>query len=334
LRRYLLTRLALTAPLLLLLLTATFLLLRVAPGDPVTATLGDRASDTRVEELRDSLGLNEPLWRQYASYVGGALKGDFGRAITTDIPVWKTIKDKYPATLELTIAALLVAVAVGIGVGAASARFRDTPLDVAGRLLGIVLYAAPIFWLGILFQYLFSVKLHWLPTGGRTAAFAEPRHLTGLYTVDALFTGNLHAFGEALRHIAMPALTLGLVIGGVLVRLVRVNMLQALRSDHVEAARARGLPERSVVLRHALRSALVPVVAVVGLQFALLLSGAVLTEATFSWPGLGKTLYNFLGDRDYTAVQGLVTFYALFVVAVSLLIDVVSAWVDPRIRYS
>ncbi|HEV7537022.1 MAG TPA: ABC transporter permease [Acidimicrobiia bacterium] len=333
-RRYLLTRLALTAPLLLLLLTATFLLLRVAPGDPVTATLGDRASDARVEELRHSLGLDEPLWRQYGSYVGGALHGDFGRAITTGTPVWATIKAKFPATLELTLAALLVAVTVGIGVGAASARYRDTPLDVAGRLLGIVLYAAPIFWLGILFQLLFSVHLHWLPTGGRTEAFAEPRHLTGLYTVDALFSGNLHGLWAALRHLALPAVTLGLVIGGVLVRLVRVNMLQALRSDHVDAARARGLPERSVVLRHALRSALVPVVAVVGLQFALLLSGAVLTETTFTWPGLGLSLYKFLGDRDYTAVQGLVTFYALFVVAVSLLIDLVSAWVDPRIRYS
>lgn len=348
-RRYLLTRLALTAPLLLLLLTATFLLLRVAPGDPVTATLGERASDTRAEELRRSLGLDDPLWQQYASYVGGALRGDFGRAITTDIPVWQTIKEKFPATLELTVAAMLVAVAVGIGVGAASARFRDTPLDVAGRVLGIVLYAAPIFWLGLLFQYLFSVKFGWLPTGGRTAAFAEPRplwslgtgsggsspwHFTGLYTVDALFTGNFSALWQALRHLALPAVTLGLAIGGILVRLVRVNMLQALRSDHVDAARARGLPERSVVLRHALRSALVPVVAVVGLQFALLLSGAVLTEATFSWPGLGQTLYDFLQDRDYTAVQGLVTFYALFVVAVSLLIDVVSAWVDPRIRYS
>jgi peptide/nickel transport system permease protein len=334
LRRYLLTRLALTAPLLLLLLTATFLLLRVAPGDPVTATLGDRASDTRVEELRESLGLNEPLWRQYTEYVGGALSGNFGRAITTDTPVWDTIREDFPATLELTIAALFVAVAVGIGVGAVSARYRDSPLDVAGRILGIVLYAAPIFWLGILFQLLFAVKLGWLPTGGRTAAFSEPRDLTGLYTVDAVLTGNFSGLWQALRHLALPAVTLGLVIGGVLIRLVRVNMLQALRSDHVDAARARGLPERSVVLRHALRSALVPVVAVVGLQFALLLSGAVLTEATFSWPGLGQTLYNFLGDRDYTAVQGLVTFYALFVVAVSLLIDIVSAWVDPRIRYS
>lgn len=333
-RRYLLTRLALTAPLLLLLLTATFLLLRVAPGDPVTATLGEHATDARVEELRHSLGLDQPLWRQYGSYVGGALRGNFGRAITTDIPVWKTIKEKFPATLELTLAAMVVAVVVGIGIGAASARYRDTVLDVSGRLLGIVLYAAPIFWLGILFQYLFAVKLHWLPSGGRSTAFFEPRHVTGLYTVDAVLTGNVRALEEALRHLTLPAVTLGLVIGGVLVRLVRVNMLQALRSDHVEAARARGLPERSVVLRHALRSALVPVVAVVGLQFALLLSGAVLTEATFSWPGLGQTLYDFLQDRDYTAVQGLVTFYALFVVGVSLLIDVVSAWVDPRIRYS
>jgi peptide/nickel transport system permease protein len=334
LRRYLLTRLALTAPLLLLLLTATFVLLRVAPGDPVTVALGDRASEARIEEVRESLGLNEPLWRQYADYLSGVFRGDFGRAISTGTPVSTTIRDRFPATLELTLAALGVAVAVGIGVGAASARYRDTPLDVTGRLLGIVLYAAPIFWLGILFQLLFSVKLGWLPTGGRTADFFEPRHLTGLYTVDAALTGNLRALWEALRHLALPAVTLGLVIGGVLIRLVRVNMLQALRSDHVDAARARGLPERSVVLRHALRSALVPVVAVIGLQFALLLSGAVLTERTFSWPGLGLSLYRFLGDRDYTAVQGLVTFYALFVVAVSLLIDIVSAWVDPRIRYS
>ena len=281
----------------------------------------------------DSLGLDDPLWQQYASYVGGALRGDFGRAITTDIPVWKTITEKFPATLEFTVAAMLVAVAVGIGVGAASARFRDTPLDVSGRLLGIVLYAAPIFWVGILFQCCSRWSSDGCPPAGGPPPSSEPR-ITGLYTVDALLTGNFSALWQALRHLALPAVTLGLVIGGILVRLVRVNMLQALRSDHVEAARARGLPERSVVLRHALRSALVPVVAVVGLQFALLLSGAVLTEATFSWPGLGQTLYDFLQDRDYTAVQGLVTFYALFVVAVSLLIDVVSAWVDPRIRYS
>jgi peptide/nickel transport system permease protein len=334
LRAYLLTRLALTLPLLLLLLTATFLLLRVAPGDPVTATLGDRASEVRIERVRESLGLNEPLWRQYASYLADVATGDFGRAITTDRPVRQTITDRFPATLELTLAAMAVALGVGLVIGAMAARFRDTPLDIAGRLAGIVLYAAPIFWLGILFQYFFSVRLGWLPSSGRTGAFAEPRDLTGLYLVDSLVTGDWEAFGQAVRHLALPAVTLGLVIGGIVVRLVRVNMLSTLRSDYVEAARARGIGERAVVFRHALRNAMVPVVAVVGLQFALLLGGAVLTETTFNWPGIGLSLYQFLQNRDYTAVQGIVTFYACFVVAVSLAIDVVTAWIDPRIRYS
>jgi peptide/nickel transport system permease protein len=333
LRSYLLARLALTIPLLLLLLTTTFLLLRVAPGDPVSATL-ERVSDARAAEIRTSLGLNRPLWRQYADYLGDVAHGDFGRAITNQRPISKTIADRFPATLELTLYAMAVALLVGVVVGALSARFRDSALDVSGRLLGIVLYAAPIFWVGILFQLLFSVRLGWLPTGGRTGVFAEPRHLTGLYTVDAVLTGNGHALTEALRHLALPALTLGLVIGGIFVRIVRVNMIQTLRADYVEAARARGIPERRVVFRHALKNALVPVVAVVGLQFALLLSGAVLTETTFTWPGIGLSLYQFLGDRDYIGVQGLVTFYACFVVVVSLLIDLVSAWVDPRIRYS
>jgi peptide/nickel transport system permease protein len=333
LRGYLLTRLALTVPLLLLLLTTTFLLLRVAPGDPVSATL-ERVSDARAAEIRTSLGLDRPLWRQYADYLGDVAHGDFGRAITNQRPISKTIAERFPATLELTLYAMAVALLVGVVVGALSARFRDSALDVSGRLLGIVLYAAPIFWVGILFQLLFSVRLGWLPTGGRTGVFAEPRHLTGLYTVDAVLTGNGHALTEALRHLALPALTLGLVIGGIFVRIVRVNMIQTLRADYVEAARARGIPERRVVFRHALKNALVPVVAVVGLQFALLLSGAVLTETTFTWPGIGLSLYQFLGDRDYIGVQGLVTFYACFVVVVSLLIDLVSAWVDPRIRYS
>jgi peptide/nickel transport system permease protein len=299
----------------------------------VSATLGDRASEARIAEVRASLGLDEPLWRQYLGYLADVGRGDFGRTITTTEPVWETIRDRFPATLELTLFAMVVAVALGVVVGSVAARFRDTPLDLGGRLLGIVLYAAPIFWLGILFQLCFSVWLGWLPTGGRTGAFGEPRHLTGLYTLDALVTGDWRALGGSVRHLVLPALTLGLVIGGIVIRLVRVNMLQTLRADHVEAARSRGIPERRVVFAHALKNALIPVVAVVGLQFALLLSGAVLTETTFTWPGIGLSLYEFLGDRDYTAVQGLVTFYACFVVAVSLAIDVVSAWIDPRIRY-
>ena len=333
LRAFVLARLLLAVPMLFILLTVTFLLLRVAPGDPVTATLGDRVSDERADQIRHDLGLDRPLWRQFGSYLGDVLHGDFGRAITTNRPLRTTIADRFPATLELTLAAMVVAVGVGVLVGALSARWRDTPLDVGGRLLGILLYAAPIFWLGIMFQLLFSIQLHWLPTGGRIAPFHEPERITRLYVVDSVLTANWSALGSAARHLVLPAVTLGLVIGGIFIRLVRVNMLQTLKSDYVEAARARGIGERRVLFNHAFRNALVPVVTIVGLQFALLLSGAVLTEATFSWPGIGLSLYQFLQNRDYTAVQGLVTFYALFVVAVSLLIDLVSAWVDPRIRF-
>ena len=333
LARYFVMRLVLVVPMLLILLTTTFLLLRVAPGDPVTATLGGRVSEARADAIRRSLGLDRPLWRQYVDYVVRVAHGDFGRAVTTDRPVRSTIAERFPATLELTLAALVVAVVVGVGVGALSARFRDTAVDVGGRVLGIVLYAAPIFWLGIMLQLLFAVRLGWFPTGGRIAPFGEPRTVTGLYIVDAALTRNWSALASALRYLALPAMTLGLAIGGIFIRLVRVNMIQTLRADYVEAARARGVPERLVVLRHAFRNALVPVVTIVGLQFALLLSGAVLTETTFTWPGIGLSLYQFLQDRDYTGVQGLVTFYALFVVVFSLLIDLVSAWVDPRIRY-
>ena len=171
------------------------------------------------------------------------------------------------------------------------------------------------------------------PRGGRIAPFQEPESITRLYLVDSVLSGNWEALGSAVRYLTLPAVTLGLVIGGIFIRLVRVNMLQTLKSDYVEAARARGIGERRVLFNHAFRNALVPVVTIVGLQFALLLSGAVLTEATFTWPGIGLSLYQFLQNRDYTAVQGLVTFYALFVVGVSLIIDVVSAWVDPRIRF-
>ena len=212
-------------------------------------------------------------------------QGDFGRAITTNRPLRTTIADRFPATLELTLAAMVVAIGVGVFVGALAARFRDTFLDVGGRLLGILLYAAPIFWLGIMLQLLFSIQLHWLPTGGRIAPFHEPRSITRLYLVDALVTADWAALGSAFRYLILPAATLGMVIGGIFIRLVRVNMLQTLKSDYVEAARARGIGERRVLFNHAFRNALVPVVTIVGLQFALLLGGAVLTEATFTWPG-------------------------------------------------
>ncbi len=229
--------------------------------------------------------------------------------------------------------AMVVAVALGIAVGALGARHRDGPFDVGGRLFGILIYAAPVFWLGILAQLLFANRWGLLPTGNRISAritFDDP---TGFYLFDGLLTQNAQLFWDALKHLVLPGMTLGLVISGVFIRMVRVNMLQTLRADYVEAAVARGVPERKVVFRHAFKNALVPVVTIMGLQFALLLGGAILTETTFSWPGLGQGLVEFINKRDYAAVQGIVTFFAILVVVVSLLIDIINGLIDPRVRY-
>lgn len=333
LRRYLLVRVALTVPMLFILLTVVFLLMRVAPGDPITATVGARLSPEEVETRREALGLTDPILVQYVRYLGDALTGDFGDPVTDRRSVLEIIADTAPATFELAVAGMLVAVTVGVIVGALSGRLRDTPFDIGGRIFGIVVYATPLFWLGLLVQLQFAVNWNWFPTGGRVSAFEAPPDYTGFYVLDSLIALNWTSLGSTLHHLVLPGLTLGLVIGGIFVRMVRVNMLQTLRADYVEAARARGVPERKVVFRHAFKNALVPIVTIMGLQFALLLGGAILTETVFSWPGVAAAIVDFIGARDYAAVQGLVTFIALVVVGTSLLIDVASGLVDPRVRY-
>lgn len=336
LRTYALTRLALALPMVLLLLTLVFLLMRVAPGDPISAALGGRLPAEELERRRAAAGYDRPLIVQYFDYLADVARGDFGRTISDNRPVTGLIVQNGAATLELTLVAMLIAVIVGTLVGLVSGRLRDTPADATGRLFGIVIYAAPIFFLGFLAQLVFGKWLGLLPTSGRASpvlvfTLDTP---TNLFIVDALIAGNMKALGDILRHLVMPAMTLGLVIGGVFIRLVRVNVLQTLQGDYVEAARARGVRERHVVFRHAFKNALVPVITVMGLQFALLLSGAILTEQTFNWPGLGSELVRYLDNRDYIAVQGIITFVALVVVVVSMLIDLINAWVDPRVRYA
>jgi peptide/nickel transport system permease protein len=333
LRRYMLTRILLTIPMLLILLTVVFLLLRVAPGDPIRATLGDRLSAAEIEARSEALGFNDPLLVQYGRYLGGALTGDFGNPITDRRTTVGVIRDTFPATLELTLFAMVVALGVGVLVGSIAGRLRDTPFDIGGRLFGILIYAAPIFWLGLLAQLFFSLRLGWFPTGSRITGFDRPREITGLYVVDSIITLDFNALITTLHHLILPGVTLGLVIGGIFVRLVRVNLLQTLRSDYVEAAHARGVGERTVLFRHAFKNALVPVVTIVGMTFALLLGGAILTERVFSWPGMGTAILRFLEARDYVGVQGIVTFFAIIVVIVSLLIDLINGLLDPRIRY-
>lgn len=332
---YVVTRIALAIPMVWILLTMVFLLMRVAPGDPISASLGGHVPPAVVQNIKHRLGYDKPLFTQYVNYLWDTVHLNFGTTITDRQPVTNIVKQNGAATLELTIAAMFVAIIVGVTVGLVAGRFRDTPVDVGGRMFGIVVYAMPVFYLGFLAQLVFGSWLGILPTSGRASPLTEALLTThtNLYLVDSLIDGNWAAFKDVLEHLILPATTLGLVIAGIFIRLVRVNVIRTMKDDYIEAARARGIPERSVVYNHAFRNALVPVITVVGLQMALLLSGAVLTENTFNWPGIGNKLLYYLENRDYAAVQGIIVIFALIVVFISLIIDLVSAAVDPRIRY-
>lgn len=317
----------------LILLTLVFMLIRAAPGDPVTATVGSRLPPDELAQRKEALGLNDPILVQYFRFLGDALTGNFGEPFTDRRSVVGIVAETAPATIELALSALLVAITVGVVVGALTGRMRDTPFDIGGRLFGIIIYATPLFWTALLAQLLFSVNLGWLPSSGRAGAFYAPDEVTGFYVLDSIITGDLGALASVLNHLALPAITLGLLVGGIFIRMVRVNMLQSLRSDYVEAARARGVPERRVVFRHAFKNSLIPIVTIMGLQFAILIGNATLTENVFTWPGIARAVVTFIGARDYAAVQGIVAFIALVIVGLSLLIDVINALVDPRVRY-
>ena len=333
LRSYVLTRIALALPTVLILLTVVFLLMRVAPGDPITAALGARLPAKELEKRKKAAGYDKPIPQQYVEYLGQVATLDLGESATDNRSVTSILKENGSATLELTMAGFMITLLVGIPLGLMAGRYRDGPWDVGGRLYGIVIYAFPVFFLGFLFQ-LGASQIGW-PTSGRASPIVDfdLNKLTHFYLVDSLLQGDWNAFWDVLQHLALPALVLGLTISGVLIRLIRVNLLQTMQGDYVEAARARGVSERRVVVNHAFRNALVPVVTVAGLQFAILLGGAVLTEETFNWPGIGSELVRYLNQRDYIAVQGIVSVFAVAVVIVSVLIDVINAFIDPRVRY-
>ena len=324
LRQYALTRLALVVPMVLILLTLVFLLMRVAPGDPVSASLGGHAPPAVINQIKHKLGFDKPLYVQYVQYLGNVARGNFGTAINPAQPV-----------SELTLYAMIIAITVGVAIGLLAGRFRDTPVDSGGRLFGIIIYATPIFFLGLMAQLFFGVYLGWLPVSGRASPLTQATLTThtNIYTIDAIIDRNWAALGDVLRHMILPAFTLGLVTAGVFIRLIRINVIRTMKDDYIEAARARGINERSVVYHHAFRNALVPVITIIGLQVALLLGGAVLTETTFNWPGIGHELLLYIENRDYAAVQGIIVVFALVVVAVSVVIDFVGAFIDPRIRY-
>jgi len=333
--RYILQRVLLIIPMVWVLLTMVFVLMRVAPGDPVSASLGGRLSEAAMDERRHALGLDRPLLTQYFDYLSGVVRGDLGTTISDHRPITNILVENGGATLTLTVAALIISLAIGIPLGLLAGRFRDTTADVGIRLFGVLTYATPVFFTGILVQLAVANYGGSWPTGGQSSPITEfevvPR--THILLVDAILMGDWGAVTEILQYLLLPAATLALLICGIFIRLTRVNVLQTLQGDYVEAARARGVKESKVVRSHAFRNALVPVVTVIGLQVALLMAGAVLTERTFTWPGIGNELIQYIELRDYAAVQGIITVFALVVVAVSLIIDIVAALVDPRVRY-
>jgi peptide/nickel transport system permease protein len=332
--RYILQRALLVIPMMWVLLTFVFVLLRVAPGDPVSAALGGRLDEQALEQRREALGLNKPLIVQYWDYLASVLRLDFGTTFTDNQPVLHVVRDNGGATLSLTISAFVIALLVGIPLGLLAGRTRDRLPDVLIRILGILTYAAPIFFVGFLLQVYVAPPLG-LPTSGDASPITifEVQPVTHILLIDVFINGDPAAIEDVLKHLILPAVTLGLLICGVFIRLVRVNILETMQSDYVEAAEARGIARGKVTRRHAFRNALVPVITVLGLQFALLLGGAVLTESTFNWPGLGQKLVAYINDRDYGAVQGIITIFALAVVFISLLVDIVNALIDPRVRY-
>jgi len=340
LRTYIITRLFLTVPTVMILLTVLFIVMRILPGNPVLLRFEKNADPTLIAQYTRTLGLDQPYYVQYFTYFLGLLHGDLGLSMAgTFEPVGPEIMSRFPATLELTVFASVVAIVVGLLLGALGARKRGSAVDGSVKVYGILIYAFPVFFLGMIFQIIFGVWLHALPVYGRFDGAPPPGlqvgafHLqTGIYTLDSLLTGSPPDLVNALAHLALPATALGLVISGVFVRITRANMLETMRSDFVIAARARGLRERTVIYGYALRNALLPVVTIMGLQFAILLSGAVLTETEFSLQGLGLYLVDRVNFRDYTAVQGSVVFLAVIISTVSLIVDIIYAYLDPRVR--
>jgi peptide/nickel transport system permease protein len=332
-RRYALRRGLTIVPVLLGVSVLVFSFIHLIPGDPALTMLGERATPEKVAEVRARLGLDRPIWEQYVLYIGQALRGDLGVSIVRGDPVARDLLRRFPATVELAMAAIVVAIALGIPIGVASAVWRNSPLDSLARMGALAGVSMPIFWLGLVLAWFFGVQLRILPTGFRLASGTTFVPWTNFVVLDAALQGDWATLADALRHLVLPALALATIPLAVIARMTRASMLEVLSREYIRTAEAKGLSRRAVVLRHALRNALLPVLTVVGLQVGRLLAGAILTETIFSWPGIGLWVYESIESRDYAIVQGVSLFIAVIVVGVNLVTDVLYAAVDPRIKY-
>lgn len=335
--RYILWRATLIIPTVFILVTMVFILMRTI-GDPITMAVGDRLPPAELAKRIAEAGYDRPILVQYFEYLGQIFTGNFGTTLSDNRPVTQVLLTFGSATLELAVYTLIVAFIVGIPLGMLAAYYRDRGPDAALRIFSIFTYATPVFFSGLLMKLIFGIWLGWLPVSGRASISTELEiqllgNPSGFYIIDAFRTGNLANVGDVLMHAILPALTLGLMTAGVFLRLVRINMIGTLGREYVDSGRSRGVSEFRLVTKHAYKPALIPIITVIGLQIALLLGGAVLTETTFEWKGLGFQLAYYLSARDFVAVQGIVALLAVIVALSNFIVDIIAALIDPRVRY-
>jgi peptide/nickel transport system permease protein len=356
--RYIAQRLVMLIPVLLGISIVAFSMLRLIPGDPATVMLGEHATSEQIEDFRERMGLNDPIYVQYLRYLQSVLRGDLGRSSVTKELVIVELGQRLPATIELTLGAMFVACTVGIVAGVIAAYYHNSFFDLTTMVGALIGVSMPIFWLGLILMYIFGFKLKLLPPSARMTvgvdlqtlneayhldqvfsgpwgakAIAFTDFLSGFYTLASVLTGNLKALLDVLKHLVLPSVALGSIPMAIIARMTRSSLLEVLGEDYIRTARAKGLRERAVLMGHAMKNAFLPIITVVGLQFGGLLAGAILTETIFSWPGMGRLVVNRILARDYPSVQGSVLAIALVFVFVNLLVDISYAYLDPRIRY-
>jgi peptide/nickel transport system permease protein len=332
--RFIVRRLLLLVPILLGLSILVFLWIRALPAGPAESLLGERATPETIRQIEEQYGLDEPIHVQYWEYLKTVATGDLGTTIRSRRPVTDELRERFPATIELTFAALLFAVSFGIPLGFIAAKRYGTWVDHSSLVLSLLGISIPVFFLAILLKYVFAVELGWLPTVGRIDVLIDLEHPTNFYTIDALLAGDLYAFWDVIKHLILPAIAQGSIPLAIIARITRAAVLDVQNEDYVRTARAKGLPPRTVDARHIFRNALLPIMTIIGLQAGLLLSGAVLTETVFAFPGMGSWLVEAIRQRDYPILQGGILFVSFVFVMVNLLVDVSYALINPRIRVS
>jgi len=332
--KYIFSRLTLLPIMLWIISSLVFILLRVAPGDPVDAILGTRANEFARESLRIKLGLDKPLINQYLEYLNHLIHGNLGISLNTQEPVKAIISKALPASIELAIFAILIASLVGYFIGFLGAVKPEGKIDFWGRIFGIGSYALPPFWAAMLIQIIFAVTLGWLPIGGRlTPGLTPPPSVTGFLLLDSILNKNIEVIFSYFKHLILPSVTLGILLSGIFSRSLRLNLEEILKKDYIEAAKSRGINESRILLKHALPNTLLPILTITGLTVSSLIGGALLIEITFSWPGIALGLKEAISQRDYPVVQGIVVIISSLVVIISVVIDIVIAYIDPRVSY-